>query len=201
MAAGEWSTATAAVGKGESTQGRAVLWANRGHGCLLRLNFGLLMERAGLEARCLQLRFKARAQAGVPFVAQGKPVAIYKKKGLATRGAMIYRESYRNGKGSSRGKVELPDPRKRQMRKNANQILQSGATRRQFPFILLASGLVSRYYLDMLRFDWDERKNKSIGRSMEFGLKRRRAFSAIHMHAYSMIRNTPRKRSGSSCWD
>jgi hypothetical protein len=35
MAAGEWHTATAAVGKGESTQGRAVLWANRGHGCLL----------------------------------------------------------------------------------------------------------------------------------------------------------------------
>ena len=29
-----------------------------------------------------------------------------------------------------------------------------------FPFISLASGLVSRYYLDMLRFDWDERKNK-----------------------------------------
>jgi hypothetical protein len=49
MAAGEWSTAAATVGEGERTQGRAVLWANRGHGCLLRLNFGLLMERAGLK--------------------------------------------------------------------------------------------------------------------------------------------------------
>ena len=27
--------------------------------------------------------------------------------------------------------------------------------------ILLAISRVSRYYLDMLRFDWDERKNKS----------------------------------------
>jgi len=38
MGAGERHTATAAVGKGEGTQGRAVLGANLGHGCLLRLN-------------------------------------------------------------------------------------------------------------------------------------------------------------------
>jgi hypothetical protein len=47
VAAGEWSTATATVGKGERTQGRAVLWANRGHGCLLRLNLGLMMKEPG----------------------------------------------------------------------------------------------------------------------------------------------------------
>jgi uncharacterized DUF497 family protein len=34
------------------------------------------------------------------------------------------------------------------------------ATGLRFLFISLAIGLVSRYYLDMLRFDWDERKNK-----------------------------------------
>ena len=41
-----------------------------------------------------------------------------------------------------------------------------------------------RYYLDMLRFDWYEQKN-----SAEFGLKTPRAFSAIHMDAYFMIRS------------
>lgn len=39
MTAREWSAATAAVGKREGTQGRAVLRANRGHGCLLRIEF------------------------------------------------------------------------------------------------------------------------------------------------------------------
>jgi hypothetical protein len=37
MAGGAGSAALAAIGEGETTQGLAVLWANRGHGCLLRL--------------------------------------------------------------------------------------------------------------------------------------------------------------------
>jgi len=37
MAGGAGSAALAAVGKDETTQGLAVLWATRGHGCLLRL--------------------------------------------------------------------------------------------------------------------------------------------------------------------
>ena len=53
---------------------------------------------------------------------------------------------------------------------------------------------VSRYYLEMLRFDWDERKNKSNRIKQEFGLKRPRAFLAIRMDAYFMIRSTPSTR-------
>ena len=48
MGAGERHTATAAVGKGEGTQGRAVQWANRGLGCLLGVEF-YLKERARPE--------------------------------------------------------------------------------------------------------------------------------------------------------
>jgi uncharacterized protein len=54
----------------------------------------------------------------------------------------------------------------------------------------LAISRVYRYYLDMLRFDWDERKNKSNRSSTEFGLKRPRAFSATRMDAYFMIRSS-----------
>jgi len=61
----------------------------------------------------------------------------------------------------------------------------------------LAISHVSRYYLEMLRFDWDERKNKSNRIKQEFGLKRPRAFLAIRMDAYFMIRSTPRTRIGS----
>ena len=53
----------------------------------------------------------------------------------------------------------------------------------------LAISHVSRYYLDMLRFDWDERKNKSN--------QRPRAFLAIRMDAYFMVRSTPSTRIGS----
>jgi hypothetical protein len=37
MAGGAGSAALAAIGEGETTQGLAVLWAKRGHGCLLKL--------------------------------------------------------------------------------------------------------------------------------------------------------------------
>jgi hypothetical protein len=63
---------------------------------------------------------------------------------------------------------------------------------------------LSRYYLDTLRFDWDERKRTSaVGPSMEFGLKKPRAFSVIGMRGYSMIQNIQyvvhqRKKTGSS---
>ena len=61
----------------------------------------------------------------------------------------------------------------------------------------LAISHISRYYLDMLlRFDWDERKNKS-NRIKHVGLKRPRAFSAIPMDAYFMIQSIPRVRIGS----
>jgi hypothetical protein len=40
-AAGERATALTAIGKGETTQGRAVLSRERGHGCLLRLSFAI----------------------------------------------------------------------------------------------------------------------------------------------------------------
>jgi hypothetical protein len=39
--AGERATALTAIGKGETTQGRAVLSTERGHGCLLRLSFAI----------------------------------------------------------------------------------------------------------------------------------------------------------------
>jgi hypothetical protein len=39
MAGGAGSAALAAIGKGETTQGLAVLWAKRGHGCLLKLSW------------------------------------------------------------------------------------------------------------------------------------------------------------------
>jgi hypothetical protein len=39
--AGEWATALAAIGKGETTQGRAVLSSERGHDCLLKLRFAI----------------------------------------------------------------------------------------------------------------------------------------------------------------
>jgi hypothetical protein len=39
MMGGAGSAALAAVGEGETTQGRAVLWAKRGHGCLLKLSW------------------------------------------------------------------------------------------------------------------------------------------------------------------
>jgi uncharacterized DUF497 family protein len=48
----------------------------------------------------------------------------------------------------------------------------------------------------MLRFEWDERKIGAIGSSMECGLKKLKAPSAIRMHASSMIQNTQRKRIG-----
>jgi len=41
MRAGAWSATTAAIGKCEKTQGRAVLWAIRGHVGLLRFSFDL----------------------------------------------------------------------------------------------------------------------------------------------------------------
>jgi hypothetical protein len=50
----------------------------------------------------------------------------------------------------------------------------------------------------MLRFDWDEGKTGAIGQSMEFGLKKLRTFSAIHMRACFLIQNTPWKKIGSS---
>jgi formylmethanofuran:tetrahydromethanopterin formyltransferase len=37
MVGGARSAALAAIGEGETTQGLAVLWAKRGHGCLLKL--------------------------------------------------------------------------------------------------------------------------------------------------------------------
>jgi hypothetical protein len=56
----------------------------------------------------------------------------------------------------------------------------------------LAISHVSRYYLEMLRFDWDERKNKSnrIKHGIWFE-------DAIRMDAYFMIRSTPSTRIGS----
>jgi hypothetical protein len=39
MIGGAGSAATAAIGEGETTQGCAVLWAKRGHGCLLKLSW------------------------------------------------------------------------------------------------------------------------------------------------------------------
>jgi hypothetical protein len=75
MAAGEWSTATATIGKGESTQERAVLWANRGHGYLLRVEFWDLDRK--------------RAQAGLP---------VPQKKSLAeARRNSIQKTLYRSG--------------------------------------------------------------------------------------------------------
>ena len=41
MPGGAGSAALAAVGKSETTQGLAVLWTKRGHGCLLRLELKL----------------------------------------------------------------------------------------------------------------------------------------------------------------
>ena len=61
----------------------------------------------------------------------------------------------------------------------------------------LAIPHVSRYYLDMVRFDWTNGRTKAIGSSTEFGLKRPRAFLAIRMDAYFMIRSTPSTRIGS----
>ena len=42
--AGERATALAAIGKGETTQGRAVPSSERGHGCLLRVEFCDLLK-------------------------------------------------------------------------------------------------------------------------------------------------------------
>ena len=42
--AGEGATTLAAIGKGETTQGRAVLSTERGHGCLLRVEFCDLLK-------------------------------------------------------------------------------------------------------------------------------------------------------------
>jgi|SRR5436190_14305998 len=61
----------------------------------------------------------------------------------------------------------------------------------------LAISHVSRYYLEMLRFDWDERKNKSNRIKHGIWLKRPREFLAIRMDAYFMIRSTPSTRIGS----
>jgi len=58
-------------------------------------------------------------------------------------------------------------------------------------------------YLDIIRdaaVELGERKNKAIGSSTEFGLKRPRAFLAIRMDAYFMIRSTPSTRSVHSTW-
>src|SRR5207248_8739314 len=52
----------------------------------------------------------------------------------------------------------------------------------------------SIYYLDMLRFDWDERKTSAIGPSTEFGLRRPKAFLAIRTRASSTIPSTPKAR-------
>jgi hypothetical protein len=56
---------------------------------------------------------------------------------------------------------------------------------------------VSRYYLEMLRSIGTNGRTKAIGSSTEFGLKRPRAFLAIRMDAYFMIRSTPSTRIGS----
>lgn len=61
----------------------------------------------------------------------------------------------------------------------------------------LAISHVSRYYLDMLRFDWDERKNKSNRIKHGIWFEEARAFLAIRMDAYFMIRSTPSTRIGS----
>ncbi len=61
----------------------------------------------------------------------------------------------------------------------------------------LAIPHVSRYYLEMLRSIGTNGRTKAIGSSTEFGLKRHRAFLAIRMDAYFMIRSTPSTRIGS----
>ena len=45
MMGGAGSAALAAIGEGETTQGRAVLWAKRGHGCLQRFELEIKKPR------------------------------------------------------------------------------------------------------------------------------------------------------------
>ena len=56
---------------------------------------------------------------------------------------------------------------------------------------------VSRYYLEMLRFDWDERKNKSNRIKHGIWFEEAQSVLAIRMDAYFMIRSTPSTRIGS----
>jgi hypothetical protein len=60
----------------------------------------------------------------------------------------------------------------------------------------LAIYILSRSYLEVLRFEWDERKNR--GNRAKHGVKKLRAPSAIRMRASSLILNAQRKRIGLS---
>jgi uncharacterized DUF497 family protein len=51
----------------------------------------------------------------------------------------------------------------------------------------------------MLRFDWDEQKNKGNRTKRGIWFEEAQAFSAIHTDACFMIRSIPSTRIGSSC--
>jgi hypothetical protein len=61
----------------------------------------------------------------------------------------------------------------------------------------LAISHVSRHYLDMPRFDWDERKNKSNRSKHRIWFEEAQSVFSDRMHAYFMIRSTPSTRIGS----
>jgi len=58
----------------------------------------------------------------------------------------------------------------------------------------------SRYYLEMLRFDWATRRTKAIGIKHGIWFEEAQSVLAIRMDAYFMIRSTPSTRSVHSTW-
>jgi hypothetical protein len=85
MAVGEWSTAAATVGKGEGAQGRAVLWANRGHGVSPKIEFWIADGKSRAKARRLQLRFKQEHRQECPSLLRASLCYIKRKASLNAR--------------------------------------------------------------------------------------------------------------------
>ena len=78
------STATAAIREGKRTQGHAVLWTERGHKGLLRVEFwDCLLKRAQAEA-CATNQKERRQDAG------GTNVALKQKRLAGWRGALLH---------------------------------------------------------------------------------------------------------------